>query len=66
MTLVVLGYLTHLAQLVDVIAPMVTTHDGLLLQTTFHPFELHARTYGDVALGAARRHKPRHRRSSRP
>jgi alpha-N-arabinofuranosidase len=42
--------MANLAQLVNVIAPMITTPDGLLLQTTFYPFELFARTCGDVAL----------------
>ncbi len=44
--------MANLAQLVNVIAPMVTTPDGLLLQTTFYPFELYSRTCGDVALAA--------------
>ena len=38
--------MANLAQLVNVIAPMVTTPDDLLLQTTFYPFELYARTAG--------------------
>jgi alpha-N-arabinofuranosidase len=33
-----------------VIAPIMTTPDDLVLQTTFHPFELYARTAGNVAL----------------
>jgi alpha-N-arabinofuranosidase len=44
--------MANLAQLVNVIAPMVTTPDDLLLQTTFYPFELYARTAGSVALDA--------------
>ena len=49
--------MANLAQLVNVIAPMVTTPDDLLLQTTFYPFELYGPTAGPVALDAwARRH----------
>jgi alpha-N-arabinofuranosidase len=44
--------MANLAQLVNVIAPMITTSDDLLLQTTFYPFELYARTAGSVALDA--------------
>jgi alpha-N-arabinofuranosidase len=43
--------MANLAQLVNVIAPMIATPDGLLLQSTFYPFELFARTCGDIALG---------------
>ena len=42
--------MANLAQLVNVIAPMTTTTDDLLLQTTFHPFELYAELAGPVAL----------------
>jgi alpha-N-arabinofuranosidase len=42
--------MANLAQLVNVIAPMVTTNDDLLLQSTYYPFELYARTAGPVAL----------------
>jgi alpha-N-arabinofuranosidase len=44
--------MANLAQLVNVIAPIVTGPDGLLLQTIFHPFELFSRTAGSVALDA--------------
>jgi alpha-L-arabinofuranosidase len=44
--------MANLAQLVNVIAPMVTTTDDLLLQTTYYPFELYARTAGTIALDA--------------
>ena len=44
--------MANLAQLVNVIAPIVTTPDGILLQTIFHPFELFSRTTGSVALDA--------------
>jgi alpha-L-arabinofuranosidase len=42
--------MANLAQLVNVIAPMMTKPDDLLLQTTFYPFELYSRTCGQVAL----------------
>lgn len=42
--------LANLAQLVNVIAPMVATTDDLLLQTTHYPFELYAQTSGPIAL----------------
>ncbi len=42
--------MANLAQLVNVIAPMLSRPNGLLLQTTFYPFELFARTCGDLAL----------------
>ena len=44
--------MANLAQLVNVIAPMVTTPDDLLLQSTYYPFELYARTAGPIALDA--------------
>lgn len=44
--------MANLAQLVNVIAPLVTKPDDLLLQTTFFPFELYARTAGPIALDA--------------
>jgi alpha-L-arabinofuranosidase len=44
--------MANLAQLVNVIAPIVTHPDGVVLQTTFHPFELFSRTVGTVALDA--------------
>ncbi len=42
--------MANLAQIVNVIAPIVTRPDGLLLQTTFFPFEVIRRVAGDVAL----------------
>jgi alpha-N-arabinofuranosidase len=42
--------MANLAQLVNVIAPMVTKPDDLLLQTTYFPFELISRTCGSIAL----------------
>jgi alpha-N-arabinofuranosidase len=44
--------MANLAQLVNVIAPIVTSADGVLLQTIFHPLELYRRTTGTVALDA--------------
>jgi alpha-N-arabinofuranosidase len=44
--------MANLAQLVNVIAPIVTSPEGILLQTIFHPFELFSRTTGSVALDA--------------
>lgn len=44
--------MANIAQLVNVIAPIVTGPEGLLLQTIFHPFELFSRTTGSVALDA--------------
>jgi alpha-L-arabinofuranosidase len=44
--------MANLAQLVNVIAPILTSPDGLVLQTIFHPFELFSRTTGSVALDA--------------
>jgi alpha-N-arabinofuranosidase len=44
--------MANLAQLVNVIAPIVTSPTGLVLQTIFHPFELFSRTVGTVALDA--------------
>jgi alpha-N-arabinofuranosidase len=44
--------MANLAQLVNVLAPMVTRPDGLLLQSTFHPFELYSGTCGGIALDA--------------
>ena len=42
--------LANLAQLVNVIAPMIAASDDLLLQTTYYPFELYAQTAGPIAL----------------
>ena len=44
--------MANLAQLVNVIAPILTRPDGLVLQTIFHPYELFSRTTGSVALDA--------------
>lgn len=44
--------MANLAQLVNVIAPIVTRPDGLVLQTIFHPFALFSATTGTVALDA--------------
>jgi alpha-L-arabinofuranosidase len=44
--------MANLAQLVNVIAPIVATPDGLVLQTIFHPFAVFSRTSGTVALDA--------------
>ncbi len=44
--------MANLAQLVNVIAPMVTTPDDLLLQTTYFPFELYSATAGSTAIDA--------------
>jgi alpha-L-arabinofuranosidase len=44
--------MANLAQLVNVIAPMVTTPDDLLLQTTYFPFELYSTTAGSTAIDA--------------
>ena len=40
----------NIAQIVNVIAPILTRPDGLMLQTIFYPFELYSRTAGDTAL----------------
>jgi alpha-L-arabinofuranosidase len=42
--------MANIAQIVNVIAPIMTTPAGMVLQTTFHPFELYATTAGDTAL----------------
>jgi alpha-N-arabinofuranosidase len=44
--------MANLAQLVNVIAPIVATPDGLVRQTIYHPFALFSRTVGRVALDA--------------
>ena len=44
--------MANLAQLVNVIAPIMAGPDGLVLQTIFHPFELFSRTTGTMALDA--------------
>jgi len=40
----------NIAQIVNVIAPIVTRTDGMFLQTIFYPFEVYSRTAGDTAL----------------
>ena len=40
----------NIAQIVNVIAPILTKPEGLVLQTIFYPFELYSRTAGDTAL----------------
>jgi alpha-N-arabinofuranosidase len=42
--------MANLAQIVNVIAPLMTRPDGLVLQTLFHPFEIYSRACGDTAL----------------
>jgi alpha-L-arabinofuranosidase len=44
--------LANLAQLVNVIAPIMTNEKGLVLQTTYFPFQLYAEHSGSVALNA--------------
>jgi len=44
--------MANLAQVVNVIAPIMTYEDGLVLQTIFHPFEVYSRDAGPVALDA--------------
>lgn len=42
--------MANMAQIVNVIAPIVARPDGLLLQSIFYPFEIYSRECGDVAL----------------
>jgi len=42
--------MANIAQIVNVIAPILTRPDGLVLQTIFYPFEVIRRSAGDVAL----------------
>jgi alpha-L-arabinofuranosidase len=42
--------MANLAQVVNVIAPVFTRPDGLVLQTIFFPFEVYSRTCGKLAL----------------
>lgn len=42
--------MANIAQIVNVIAPIFTSPEGLVLQTTFHPFEVYSQTCGDTAL----------------
>jgi alpha-N-arabinofuranosidase len=43
----------NLAQIVNVIAPILTRGDDLLIQSIFHPIEMFAKRRGGVALRAA-------------
>lgn len=43
--------MANIAQLVNAIAPIFVTDDGIVLQTIYHPFELYSRTCGDISLG---------------
>jgi alpha-N-arabinofuranosidase len=42
--------MANIAQIVNVIAPVFTRPDGMVLQTIFYPFELYSRTCGNLAL----------------
>ena len=42
--------MANLAQVVNVIAPILTRPDGLLLQSIFYPFELYSQNAGDESL----------------
>ena len=42
--------MTNIAQIVNVIAPIFTCKDGLVLQTIFYPFEVYSTTCGQTAL----------------
>lgn len=42
--------MANLAQIVNALAPIVTSQDGLILQTIFYPFELYSRTCGTTSL----------------
>jgi alpha-N-arabinofuranosidase len=42
--------MANIAQIVNVIAPVFTRPDDLVLQTIFYPFELYSRTCGDKTL----------------
>jgi alpha-N-arabinofuranosidase len=44
--------MANLAQAVNVLAPIITRSDDLLLQSIFFPFELYSREAGDVVLDA--------------
>src|SRR5258707_6942232 len=43
--------MANLAQLVNVIAPIVTSKEGLFLQTIYHPLRLYAEQMQEVVLG---------------
>ena len=42
--------MANIAQIVNVIAPVFTKPDGLVLQTIFYPFEVYSHTCGNLAL----------------
>jgi|YNPNPStandDraft_1061719.scaffolds.fasta_scaffold05120_5 alpha-N-arabinofuranosidase len=42
--------MANLAQIVNVIAPILTRPDGLVCQTIYYPFELYSQHCGDIAL----------------
>ena len=42
--------MANIAQIVNVIAPILTSPEGLVLQTTFFPFEVYRNTCGTTAL----------------
>jgi len=42
--------MANIAQIVNVIAPIFTRKDGLVLQTIFYPFELYSATCGQNSL----------------
>jgi alpha-L-arabinofuranosidase len=42
--------MANIAQIVNVIAPIFTKPDGMVLQTIFYPFEIYSKTCGDTAL----------------
>jgi alpha-L-arabinofuranosidase len=42
--------MANIAQIVNVIAPIMTRPDGMVLQTTFYPFEIFSKTCGSTAL----------------
>ena len=44
--------MADLAQLVNVIAPIMANPTGIVLQTTYFPLQLYAQHCGDVALDA--------------
>ena len=44
--------MANIAQIVNVIAPIFTSPEGMLLQSTFYPFEIYSRTCGSRALDA--------------
>jgi alpha-N-arabinofuranosidase len=42
--------MANIAQIVNVLAPIMTRTDGLVLQSIYFPFELYSQTCGDTAL----------------